>query len=389
MKNAQQQLTWVREHVRDLNTSVFEERCSVALRSAWKTKENAPSSHSHTIAKKPLSLARAFGFATAGLLVVVLAAVATLKVGDTQKITEVSKPKYVGCPPELGCYPQLVEPVSPDKELGLYYGEAIGLGTSSLQQRIPWPLRPLATSFIEGAFTDERHYTYGDGQQLFDESVGYDMKVKDDSELTANSIRGQAHNLGGAVISIKRGYGLPETVVRLEIPSTTITVFEAYLKSLALEDSFQRVAYSAENVSEKVVVIDEEIARTEEQLKYYEKQLSVTRSTTIRRRIEKNIAAAERALKNGQEKRANVIQKYDMVKVSVRITEWKSFFSGAYWQYDRDTPGGNIMYQLSRGLYVFTNSLGFILWLLVYAFIAALGWKLLRKLFGRRRYDDL
>lgn len=370
MKNVHQQLKWVREHVRDLNTSVFEERCKEALRSAWKTKESAPSSHGRTIAKKPLSLARAFGFAMTGLAVIFFAAVSSFRLNEIQKEAQYKNQRII----QEQSYGS-----DSMRELGLYYGEAMGLASPSRQSQI-------ISSILE-PFTDDRVYTYGDGKQLFDESIGYDMKIKGESDDKIISIRTQATNLGGAVVYVRRYDEVGETVVMLQMPRETITVFEAYLESLALPDTFRRSEYEVKNVSEKVVVIEKDIARDESALKRFMDQLAQTNSTTIRRRIERNIAEAERSIKEKNAERMGVIQKYDMVDVSVRITEKKSFLSGAYWQYDRETVGGAIAYQISRGLFMIINTLGFMMSLLFYSILAIVVWKIGKRLFGRRRRD--
>lgn len=366
MKNAEQQLKWAREQALGMHAGDFKVRLQETLRVAWKTRESQLS-HDRIITKKPLSLKRAFGFAATGLLVIIFATFSAAKVGEVQK----ENVSYLNTGGGGGM----------TSELGLYYGEGIGLSPSSRQREI--------ISSVFEPFVDDRAYRYGDGKQLFDESIGYTMKVRGESDDEIGGIRTEATNLGGAVVRVQRYDDVGEIMMRLEMPQETITVFEAYLESLALDDTFRRSDYAVENVSQKVVTIEKDIAREESALKRFQDQLARTSSSTIRRRIEKNIAEAERSLKERNAERARVIEKYDMVKVSVRITEKKSFWSGAYWQYDRETVGGAILYQLSRGVFMIINTFGFIISLLFYGMLAVIVWKLGKRLFGRRYPDEL
>ena len=215
--------------------------------------------------------------------------------------------------------------------------------------------------------------SFGEGEQLFDESVSLGIETRQSITELITNLRTEISNLDGYLVGINYNKASGATI-NLQLPAEKLTTFESYLKELDRNNSLEVSAYSVENISEQVVVIEEAVKNAEEQVADWQAQLESTdQQLTFEQRTDLQSKVDEQSsyISSKQGERDELIATYGLIDVKLTVTEWVSLWQGHYWQYDDDTLGGAFKYNLAKVIYRLIHSGGslvrFGIWLLIYA----------------------
>lgn len=256
----------------------------------------------------------------------------------------------------------------------------MGLGLSSgssdvgILSDLSGPIQVEKIDFIpEPEVLTEEYYSYGEEQaQLFKESVGLSIDVKDNILSVVQQLREYVAEHEGYVVHV--AYYETTGTVDVKLPADELPGFEELLKKLDVNHEIDILSYNVVNVSEQVVVIDEEIKVIQaeiDQAKVQLKELNITEEE--KQRLQTQILSNEERLNELTVEREEHIAKYNLVDVRVALNKYSSFWEGDYYQYDRSTLSGLFKYEVGRALYSLVRSFGsvvrFVVLVVVYSVI--------------------
>lgn len=407
MNNAEQKLHELRNQLDHLDTSTMHTRVVRNLRSAWQEQHsNSTNSISMEHVPDPTTTPRnnwrLFGLTFGGLSLAGLALITTLVIntGDisspttTQQVALSNTPKDKKDKPTstvqldsadvglsdnaiLGSGINLRDIDLPDFEVPLPDGGDYdpGFGVEPTEKYVYDDITPNET---------EQKYSYTEDEeskQVFSESVGLTIEVKDDLLEIMNTLRTEVTNRNGYLVNIS--YYNKSGTINIQIPADQLPAFEETLSGLDADHTVEVNQYNVQNVSSEVVAMDEYIKTAEEQITELEELIASNETSSIDREDAKEqLDITKEILEESKVKRTEEIAKYSLVNVSVYVEQYESFWEGNYYQYDRSTFSGLVKYELGRAIYSLIRSTGkvttFFVWLAVYSAIFVPAFLILR-----------
>lgn len=218
------------------------------------------------------------------------------------------------------------------------------------------------------SFREDETYTYGNNQQLFDESVALGIETRENILSTTQHIRDAITEAEGTLIRI---YGSKHSAtLQAILDPHRLSTIEQLLAELDMGRTVTTHTYSIENVSSEVAIIDEDIASAQSRIDTYTAKLNGNISDTERKRIETYITSAQKQIEQYTQAREDIIKAHSQIRLAVYITHYQPFWALNYQQYDRETYTGAALYEVTRALRTVTYSTGplltIIVWIAVY-----------------------
>lgn len=248
-------------------------------------------------------------------------------------------------------------------------GQSATLGTSG-------GFQPIEEEIYEDSdFTLNAEYGYEkDGQisQLLNESVILSIDVREDTLDVIHKLRDQVSVQHGYVLDIS--YHASYGTVDIKLPADQLNAFEDTLKELDINHEVEVTDYVVENISQKIVTLDEQIQNTQEEIEADKNKLNQTSLTVSEKQvIQEQIIQNEESITSLNQTRDEKIAQYDLISVRITINHYSSFWEGNYTQYDRSNLSGMVQYELSRAVYTVIRSgsevLRFVIWVVLYSLI--------------------
>ncbi len=242
-------------------------------------------------------------------------------------------------------------------------------------------VEPVIERYEEYAYDDitnypnEPDYTYTNGKdekQVFSESVGLTIEVKDELLSVMNVLRTEVTNRSGYLVNIS--YYNDSGTINIKIPADQLAGFEEKLSELDANHEVEVNQYNVQNVSAEVVAMDEYLKIAEDQVTTLEETIASNETSEgDREDAKEQLETTKEIIEQSKKERDEAIAKYNLVNVTVYITKYESIWEGNYYQYDRSTLSGLIKYEFGRAVYSLVRSTGkvttFFVWLLVYSVI--------------------
>lgn len=384
MTNAEHKLHELRNQLDQLDTTDMHSRVASNLRSAWQHQSN---SITHTTmeqvpdsATKASNNWRLFGLTFGGLSLAGLALVTTLVIntGDIAPPTTTQQVALSNTPKDKKDKPTSTVQLD-SADVGLSDNAGLSSGINLRDIDLPDFEIPPIGGYDDGpqidGFDTEPDYSYteeGETKQVFSESVGLTIEVKDELLDVMNVLRTEVTNRSGYLINIS--YYNQSGTINIKIPADQLPAFEETLSSLDANHEVEVNQYNVQNVSSEVVAMDEYIKTAEEQITELEELIASNEtSSSDREDAKEQLDITKEILEESKLKRTEEIAKYNLVNVSVYVEHYQSFWEGNYYQYDRSTFSGLVKYELGRAMYSLIRSTGkvttFFVWLGVYSVI--------------------
>lgn len=364
MTNADQQLNHLRRQLDQLDTTAVHQRIEANLQSAWQ-QTNSINTIMETTPQPKQRNWRIFNYALSGSGLVVLALITTVIMQPSGEIAPTSTRQEKVA---------LNSPTTSPKNEGLYFDSSATLGASDSFDATGLTVDELEPMFYDDEYNDQ-DLTYEETdktKQLFSESVSLSIEVATDPLQVIHSLRKQVTAMNGYLVNIS--YVTTGGTLNIKLPADQLTAFEDELKTLDANQEVEVTQYNVTNVSAEVVEMDEYIKISEDQVKELEDIIASNASTDSERSDAKEqLEITRNIIEESKILRDEAIAKYNLVNVTVNITEYQSFWEGNYNQYDRSTISGQIQYELGKTMYTLIRSTGkitnFIIWLGVYSVI--------------------
>lgn len=412
MNNAEHKLHELRNQLDQLDTTAMHKRVANNLRSAYQQQSNSITTTTMEQipdTKNPgRSNWRMLGFTFGGLGIAGLALVTTLiiNVNDVSPssatisqttaqqvaLSDNAKPKDGKTKSNTGTSLQF-DPVTLDSSDAAGLSSGVNLRDLDLDFEVPNlefepmmvddydTVEPVIQRYEEYGYDDitnyqnEPDYTYTNGdeeKQIFSESVGLTIEVKKELLEVMSDLRTEVSNRSGYLVSIS--YYNDSGTINIQIPAEQLSAFEEKLSELDANHEVEVNQYNVQNVSSKVVAMDEYLKIADEQVKDLEELIASNETTEAERDDAKEqLEITNEIIEESKQKRDEEIAKYNLVNVTVYVTKYKSFWEGNYYQYDRSTLSGLVKYEFGKAVYSLVRSTGkvtsFFIWLLVYSAI--------------------
>lgn len=363
MMNAEKKLTELRQQVDRLDTSALHQKIEDHLKAAWlesgtqDTTSQPEELEGSRVTKKWNWRIWTYALSASGVAALALITTTVVKPTPTTPLYSSQK-------------------TDADVDSSLLLGSTSGLQAESLSISDS-PAAGLGSPIrgFDYELPPEGRYSYGEegaSAQLLQESVSLSVDVKDDMLEVIHQLREQIDVHQGYLVNIY--YYDMQGTVDIKLPADQLSSFEEFLKKLDVNHELEIANYNVVNVSEQVVLLDENIKSIQKQLDEDKAKLTVgTLTETQKKEIQDDITANEEYLKIQHEERLEKITEYNLVTVRVNLNEYSSFWEGNYTQYNRSTFGGMIQYELSKMMYTLIRSsssvIRFVLWLAIYSVI--------------------
>lgn len=410
MNNAEHKFKELRNQLDQLDTAAMQQRIATNLRSAWKQSYSHNQIINETIPMEQKKWNwRMFSYIFGGIGLAGIALITTLVMSPDDVVKPVTTSqelavKDVKESTNNKVSPTTVKPLGTEstgfKDMNDAALGTTGLGTSISDIKIDLPDfdfdpgegrdRELEEyeelTYDEYSYDDvnydnvksygtEPDYTYtddGEAKQVFSESVALSIEVKDTILDVMTSLRSKVTELDGYLVSI--AYYDGSGTLSIQLPAEQLSAFEEQLKQLDVNHEIEVNQYNVQNVSSEVVAMDEYIKFAEDQVIELEEVIASNETSEADRADAKEqLEVTKEIIEESKQERDAEIAKYNLINVTVQVTESESFWEGNYYQYDRSTFSGMVKYEFGKAVYSLIRSTGkvtaFFVWLAVYSVI--------------------